>query len=674
MTIQLLRQYEPRSVGIRIVLTIFALIVWGPGQAWAQVVKPVPNQLCFRNAAGVPGPFYGRGPQIDGCLRECAYPSDSPTQHDDFAWTDAFQYVANPYNALSTPTGDVTSYGTRNPHSGALVMAFEVKNDNRFDDADAVVLALKGSAPGAPAGNDYVQIVIQPFFNHAGLAEVHGAIPQNTGQISYFPGVKNTVTNQVDWNLNPVINPSWVTAAVTSAVGATRSWTVEVELNLGEGGIDLIGSGFDFFYDVIRVYNPTALLAVDFPWPPAASTGQNVDVVTPTLDLWGRGTLNTGVCGGVGFAPGDIKTNQASPDVINPSGNNVFSVTLHNTLLDMRLGANQNKPMAAPGVKATFRIANFGLPSDKAWLTVDQTNPGTITAGTTVPANSTVPPASVNPGTSTLSSAGWTPPPAWSQPPATNHQCILAELQSTSSDVIFLNRAAFRNMNYGTNPGINPLAYIDGRWGPPPNGATKHVFELLFLPKFQFAYGDGTVPTVPVGSLTAQFVAQFIGYRQTGRHVRLGKDRYTLAAPVGSYGFFVQHEILDTKFASEFRDRHTVAMTAMARAPNASAAAQYALVNQQLADDSEKPPGWKFDFPGLTVSTDDGSLYRIEVDPDKVTAVQGAIKYNDPVVLPPCGNGCCGCARSATTASLAPIMGLAIGGLAFGRRRRRNRS
>ena len=157
-------------------------------------------------------PRHGEPPVIDGCLHNCSYPSDSPVTHDDFGWTDSFEFVANP-SASATST-DVVVRGTRNATTNGLVLAFDVKNDNRLDDTDAIVIALEGAVAGAPAGRDYALLVIYPFLNGAG-AHVEGAIPHaGIGAIDYTAGTKSGTA--ITWDPTSTAGPPWVTAAVTS--------------------------------------------------------------------------------------------------------------------------------------------------------------------------------------------------------------------------------------------------------------------------------------------------------------------------------------------------------------------------------------------------------------------------------------------------------------------------
>jgi hypothetical protein len=669
-----------RGPDARTLRTLFVLVAALLFGARAQAQAPNPNsKLCFRNAFGVPG--FVKPPVIDGCLRGCSYPSDTPNTHDDFGWVDSFEFVANP-SASATST-DVVVRGTRNATTNGLVLAFDVKNDNRLDDTDAIVVALEGVVPGAPAGRDYALLVIYPFLNGAGAA-VNGAIPHaGIGAIQYTAGTKTGTT--ITWDATSTPGPTWVTAAVTSGGSGTNwTWTIEAHIQLGDAGIMLTNTGFDFFLDAIRVYNPGSLLAADFPWPPAATAGNQVDALTPTVDKWGVATINSGTCGGVSFTPSNITTNNANPSLISKTTPNRFSVSLANTLVDTRPGPNQNKPIAAEQVTATFRIANFGLPAALSWAPIpggnDTSNTATVPAATTVPAGSTIPPGAIGvPGAVTLSTPapGWVPDAGWTSVNS-GHQCILAELKSPSSDVIFLNRAAYRNMNYGTNPGIDPFAFIDGRWGPAPAGKSVHTFDLSRLNTMQYAYGDGTVEDVPIGKLTAQLTVLFLGYRHTGRFIELQKQKHQVVEPIGHYGYVVQHE-LSKEFETTFTEKRREMIDSIFHSKGTDAE-KWHRVNERLSEDPEKPAlaDWQAEFPQLKPINQDGSLLRIEVPPDSVAEVKGAIRYlkDQPGTgpgVPRQPGGCCGAAGRASGGGAAvPLAGAAL--LLLGGRRRQRHS
>jgi len=663
-------------------------LLWGPGTVLGQQMNPN-SKLCFTNVIGVPGPFYQRPPKIDGCLRLCSYPTDSPTQHDDFGWQGAFQFVANPINSANPPAGDVVVQGIYAPAgSGRLDLSFEVKNDTRLDENDAVVIAMKGTVPGSNGG--HALLVIFPFSNNAGTANNNsGPIPRQVngstfGQIEYFPGTQNG--NAITWD-NFVSGPSWVTAAVNSGGGGPSwSWTVEVQIQRsqigGPPGIELDPTGFDLFFDVIRIYDENSFSAFDMPWPPAATAGIiGSSPPTPPVDQWGTATINSDVCGGVSFHPSDIKTNQNNPSLINTNPNkpNRFSVTLKNTLIDTRAGVNHNKSITAKDVTAKFRIANFGLPSNIAWVPIpngnDTSNKADVPAATTNPTNSTMPPAVIDTaGTVTLSTPapGWVPDASWIA--ANNgHQCILAEVSSPNSDVVFVNKSAYNNMDYGFNPGFEPVAFIDGRWGEPPGGKSAHTFEILKIPAYQYAYGDGTVEGIPIGKLTAQVTLTFVGYRHTGRFVTLRNNKVELVTPVGSYGYVVQHELGDD-FAKPFTERHDRQIK-IAFDFKGTLEQKWARVNKALLDDSEKPTGndWNINFPDLKpVASTDGVLMRIEVPKDTVSTVKGTIKYTGGKPSPGGGGGCCpGPSSSNTTPTKVGTLGLVVLVGAVVRRRRR---
>jgi len=670
-----------RRGSVSLAMALAVGVTWlGAGVAFGQAN---PNsKLCFKNVIGVPGAFYQRPPQIDGCLRLCDYPNDSPQQHDDFGWQSAFTFIANPISQ-NPPQGDVIAQGIYDPAgAGSLDMAFDVKNDTRIDETDAVVIAMKATVPNHQG--DHALIIIYPFLNHGGSAYSGPIGTGQVGQIQYIPGTLNG--SDVTWNLNDIVSgPSWISAAVNSGGGGSSwAWTVEVQMKRNgqqtPDAINVTPGGFDFFFDVIRIYDQQQFKAFDMPWPPAATNGSEASSPpTPGKNQWGLATINSGVCGGVAFDPADIKTNQTDPTEMSkdPQNPNRFSVTLKNTLIDTRPGPNQNKPMAAQAVTAKFRIANFGLPANIAWTPIpggnDTSNTDNVPAATTNPANSTVPPGTINTAgsvTLTTPTPGWVPDAQWTTA-NWGHQCILAELSSPTGDVVFTNRSAYQNMHYGTNPDIEPVAFIDGRWGEPPSGQSAHTFEVLKIPVYQYAYGDGLVEGIPTGRLTAQLNLTFIGYRHSGRFVTLQNHKVELVTPVGYYGYLARHLLADEAFEKDFTARHKNIIS-WAFDWQGTLEEKWARVNSRLKDDEEKPVGgdWSISFSGLKeVPGTGGVLSSIQVPKDSVTKVTGKIKYSKGGGGRDCFH-CFGSSGSSTVKTGAVLL-IALSGLSAYRKRRR---
>jgi uncharacterized protein (TIGR03382 family) len=194
----------------------------------------------------------------------------------------------------------------------------------------------------------------------------------------------------------------------------------------------------------------------------------------------------------------------------------------------------------------------------------------------------------------------------------------------------------------------------------------------------QYAYGDGTVEDVPIGKLTAQLTVLFLGYRHTGRFIHLQKEKHQVVDPIGHYGYVVQHE-LSKEFETTFTEKRREMIDSIFHSKGTDAE-KWRRVNERLSEDPEKPAlaDWQAEFPQLKPLNQDGSLLRIEVAPDSVAQVKGAIRYlkDQPGTgpgVPRQPGGCCGAAGRASGGGAAvPLAGAAL--LLLGGRRRQRRS
>jgi hypothetical protein len=603
----------------------------------AQAQQNPNDKLCFREHIGVPG--HPNPPTIDGVV-DVGDPSN-PIR--EYGWTNAFRFIANPSGSPNST--DVAAQGILG--NGALYLSFEVKNDPRLDPSDAIAITFGGGEGSSTL------LVIKPFQAHGGAANFNG--PADYWETRTSTGLTN---NCMQWSSSPVVKPTWVTTAVRSGnAGVTLSWNVEIRLQLsnpdGPSGLDVNGSGFTFFYDVNRIENETIInpstgepAATPFPWPRAAQVGAcevngPLFALTPPVTQWGTGTINSGSCGGIAFSPSDIRTdNPSGPTAINKNGPNRFSVKLHNDAVDTRPGPNFNHTLEAQQISARFRIANFGLPPDpvtlknRDWMEIPGANlagPLNVPAATTNPPGSAVPPGSIaTAGSATLQtpSPGWTPDPTWTSVNS-GHQCILVELSSTTDDTIFVNRSAWQNMNYTSNPGEPAPAVISARgYGTPADRSSNQTFDLLMVASTRYVFGDGTVSDIGIGRLAAQIVYTLNGYRWTDRHVTIGAQRFTITEPVGYFGYLVQHE-MGQEFQQGYESRHQNAMN-YGRDFSGPETERWARVNRFLENDPERPSAtdWHVSIPRLPIVADsNGVRGRVSVPTDGEITLKPTIRH-----------------------------------------------
>jgi hypothetical protein len=406
-----LRWFHPFTVSL---LAIAGLLFQpAPAQAWD------PNaRFCFRDVINTPD-TYLQPPNIDG------------TVNGDNGWTSSWRYV---FNNGTIP--DVIVQGIKD--SNFVYLSFEVNHDTSESADDAIVIAIDPT--GAPA--DRRLLLIFPF----------GSSPTGTEVLpNYYQGYP--------WSMGTL--PPAQTEAAKNPTPLVNGWLVELKLPRAEFGIPANGN-FGLYFNVLPVSGD---LVPDHPWPP--STPTMIDLLnTPDVNTWGQGTVAAVTCNGVYINPSDIRTDNTPPNQINLNTPNTFRATVHNTTID-----GSGAYVAANDIRATFKIANFGLPSQ--WQPVPATAPATNpTATTNINANSTAD-----------LTTNWTLTAAEQATYNTRrHQCILVELESTApapEATVFSNKSAWTNMDFGTSSNFTFEPQIDPRGWKLAAPAQPHRLELF---------------------------------------------------------------------------------------------------------------------------------------------------------------------------------------------------
>ena len=473
-----------RLVLVAIVASLFATAL--------PVAARNPNfRICFRQVINVPGPTFLQPPNVNGII------------NNDLGWTSAFRYVFG----NGTPTPDGVVQGIRD--NTFLYLSFEVNNDQMFDNEDVIVLTLDPTGVAAAAH----RIHIYPVF--AGVGAAGNGNPRQTDHW----------VNSAAWASAPL--PATSLIKVTSAGVGPVSYFVEVKLPRAAFSIPAAGD-FGIYFNLIRVSAVGQPIgsAVEMYWPTDAPViGLDLEGNTPPPDTWGNGTL-AGTCNGVSIDVADISTNQNPISKIAfPPGSNIFNALVHNNSVDAAGNA-----IPANQVRATFKIANFGIPAFGDWTLVPTgSNP---TAAGNIPAN----------GSATLSTAAWTLTAAQqAEYAAHTHQCILVELDSNNPNTFFVNKSAWRNMDFGAASVHQRTAEISGRFKErPPRGRPSHQIDLYITTRRQALRRDQTGAPI-FGPQLSQLTWIANGYRRTGRFIIIKKKRFEIADRAGSFGFFVQH-------------------------------------------------------------------------------------------------------------------------------------
>ena len=491
--------------------------------------QPAANfQFGFPLLGGVPGTPPPSEAALDGVVI------------NDVSWDGAFRHVFQ----NGTPDVDGVVQGGRDGSS--LYLSFEVKNETTFDEDDMIILCFD---PDGAAGN-LRRFHIYP--NNNGVAAALNSPPRSVEYWKGSHGAWGAVT----------LNPPWLRVRVNgqgaeSVPAATPvSWSLEMRVPItanaaDPNGVNIPAMGpFKMYVNVIKTNRFGTINHSQNRWPPTPTVVEgNPENTTPPVNLWGNGT-RSGTVNGVHFGAVDITTNQNPVHQISLTAANVFTVTMHNSSV-----TEAGAPVAANNITARFRIANFGL--SNAWADVPATSGGT---------NPTAPLASIGPGSTGTRSVTWTLSAAERttyDTPATRHQCILVELNSTTPGTTFVNRSAWRNMNFETVGGgggdgggkIKLIAAIDARgFGPPPPGRNDQEFEVrmrkvdrsALLAAVRAADGPGTADgpraTDAFRAAAAANAAVIVtrGTRRTGKQLQVKGRTYEVWEDAGAFGYVLQ--------------------------------------------------------------------------------------------------------------------------------------
>lgn len=438
---------------VKSVLALAVLLTSYPGAVQAQWNANA--QLCAPKATGLPhDPSPSKIPTIDGVVS------------GDHGWTGAWRYEFD--NGTFVPNAVAQVITDPDPSQTNLYLSFEVNNDPDFDPGDAVVIGFD------PTGNDADRewLVVYPFAG--GPGGPGGA----AATVNYYKGWVSTPTGH--W-LSTAVPAGVVAYAKHVGAGATASWNLELKLPRAAFGLATSNKFGMYFY----INKTVASSVVPYQWPSNAPTLDFTLLNSPDPSTWGEAHLATGksnnaACKGISISPSDIYTDNSPPNKINLTGQNTFHAIVHNDMITPydNPSTHQPDPVTAHGIRATFKIADFGVSgytqTAGQWNAIVPTPPATNpTAPADIPGNG---------GTADLTTS-WTlnatQSAHYSQPMHT-HQCILVELSTTAStppgSVVFTHKSAWQNMNFGTASKFNFHPVIDPRgWKPPVHGNQQRL-------------------------------------------------------------------------------------------------------------------------------------------------------------------------------------------------------
>lgn len=446
----------------------------------------------------------------------------------DAGWHGAYRYVFGNGTTAPSATFQVTSDASN------LYFSFEVDYTAGVSPNDSILIGLDPNGTVANAR----RFILYP---------VDTAQPEGSNQslrISQFYTGPNGSTTFVP--------PAGSFEAKVQYTGGGH-WFVEVRLSRSAYGIPATGD-FGLYVNIIPINNIATPTAAEYTWPdePSVVTYGSLIHDTPALNLWGTASLS-GTSHGVSFTAMDITTDvPGQPNRIRlpgttygPNPATTFSVNLHNNSVD----AATNSPVAANGVNATFKIANFGLPSGADWTPVLTGNNPKATPGDNISAD----------GTRVISTAPWqwsTIPSSTSSNPAdptpkskewyviNYHQCILVELSSYGpGGTAFTNRSVGRNMDFGTASTFKQEATISTMgYGTPAGNNGQHRFSLHIVEQDLGSTLDRERKT---NVAKYRWIAK--GFLHTGKTITINQTTYPVVRDVGAFGYEISHILSSTQ-------------------------------------------------------------------------------------------------------------------------------
>jgi hypothetical protein len=520
-------------------------------------------KLCFPNS----GWFSATPPDINQDIRT------------DSGWSHAFRYA---------------------PTSGGVVIRGITDGSNIYLSVDASGL----NSLGGNATASLVALAFDPDGTSAHMQRIF-VYPVNSGATT--SSTPQIVQSTQYWRAglsgsgvipSPTQPPAWLgqTAASTMRVTYRQdsttglfSWSLAMKIpiaNVANSGttatnLDKVqvpsAGNFGLYMDVFRVisnaYQQTSWPdnAPEAGCPSGTAVGSCVPdspAQTPASTNWGTATLDS-ACGGVSITYGttgqeNIFSNQNPTSKIALNAANTFGAYIQNTTVDASSGTAVDT--AAP-VKATFKIANWGMPSSFAsWglVTTDgtvATNPatksidGSLCKGANNNNNSA---CIVNIGAWTLTGNVNTPGTETNLYANTNsaHQCIQVTLEpAPASNTVVINRLAQRNFDFGNASKFERTAEINAkgyptRLNPDGNPEPDQLFDVRITLKREVLQGGKTAsankslkglggwafPSV-VSRIT--WIAE--GCRHTGRYMTIKDRKLELCDSVGMFGYVVTH-------------------------------------------------------------------------------------------------------------------------------------
>jgi hypothetical protein len=548
------------------------------------------DTVCFGDADGVTGI-----PQINGMV-DYDYLTFDPADPFETGYVKGSRITYEGGALASAMFQGVRYSGTR------LAFGFFARLDNRFDEDDMIILALRQSPASGPAK----LVLIKPNLDNVGAEPGVGTGANEVKRNVTPPAIRidywESATGAAPWT--PIADPAGVEVKLRSwkpmrPDGAPEevAWSVEVSWPLALAGFPL-GDDFGLYYNIVRLMHDAGNVQSPFPIGAEATSDPGPSFVVPA---WGHGLIpalqtpagsNLGL--GVRFKDGVLGVGR------RPAGSSTTSLT---GTIEGPGGASDNEIVAlventgetaANDIRAEFHFANWGLPAATfpAWDFAQgmEANPAPKLTGTPPldpPVNLAGTPNPAAPTTGTIAS-DWLRINVPTQYSSHKHQCIWVQLDS-GTGVNFAQSSMRRNMDFDHFSEIEREAEVSGEGYPEPaDGSGDHDFVIeTFCRQINVSeFIGGREKDPATGALLAGVIQQqpqqfnddnalaartfsrnaasqykntavlvwiAQGFRRTGKFMTIkGKPSEILDATPGQFGIAAAHEGLTDKFSYAF--------------------------------------------------------------------------------------------------------------------------
>lgn len=515
---------------------------------------------CINNAEGVPalsGPPIWWDKNTNNPFPNRPYEDDRLT---DPRWRDAFAIT---YPGMGTSSEELSFRALYKEESGVtyLYLSWYIKIAPSFDTPNNNNVYV-GFSPGGNAQDVLIKITLQNV-NKA----IAAAQPTYAPEIWVRPpgdswAPQNTVPAWVS-----DFTRVWIIPATTP--GENHQWAVQMRVPLTDttninNGINIDPTAaFNMWYEV-RTDTPDSvggLGFIQYNWPRSASTTfSNFKEEYPATTVWGEFRLRTDpadphcAANCVSLAYLDIGTTNSPSSKISLDQDNIFYARPYN---------NTGDAIPAGGIKADFRIANWGSLADwndvpatsTLWeLIPDGTDADSNPDGENVTNIGPIPNSTKADASSNLIQFKWAPKQAdkdlFINGKKRLHQCMYVELKG--SGMVFCNKSVYRNMDFVKASKFTRVADLSVVGLPSLTSSLKRDVYLYLekqnMPEFitprqkrsGYVTGKDNLESIDINNTIATYVVHV--YHDTGQRYTINGKQNIVLRPQSPFGYFINHE------------------------------------------------------------------------------------------------------------------------------------